>query len=135
MVKISVLVLINSTFADLFAINGLLNPIKSLILQIAKYTTDFTAILIAAIFSSFIACNQTLAIILTKDFGEVLIDDRDKLALYIENTAAVIPGMVPWSIACAVPLASISAPTISVLLCSYLIILPISSLIKSIYSK
>lgn len=51
--------------------------------------------------------------------------DHRQLALYIEDTAIVLAALVPWSIACAVPLDSIGAPTSSLLASSFLYLLPL----------
>ena len=36
-------------------------------------------------------------------------DDREELALDIENSGILIAGLVPWSIACSIPLAMLGA--------------------------
>ena len=65
---------------------------------------------------------------LTEQICRELEPDRKKLAIALENTAAVIPPLIPWSIAGAVPLASIGAPSASLLLACYLYILPLWNL-------
>jgi NhaC family Na+:H+ antiporter len=47
------------------------------------------------------------------------------MANSLENTAVVIAPLIPWSIAGAVPLAAISAPTSCILAACYLYILPV----------
>ena len=37
--------------------------------------------------------------------------DREELALDIENSAILIAGLIPWSIACSIPLAMLGAAT------------------------
>ena len=49
--------------------------------------------------------------------------ETDSKTNYIENTFVVIAPLIPWSIAGAVPLASISAPTSSILMACFLYIL------------
>lgn len=61
--------------------------------------------------------------------------DHRQLALYIEDTAIVLAALVPWSIACAVPLDSIGAPTSSLLASSFLYLLPLWSMLKAAHEK
>jgi len=51
--------------------------------------------------------------------------DPEKMALYLEDTAVVLAPLVPWSIACAVPLTAVGAPAESVLAACFLYLLPI----------
>ena len=66
---------------------------------------------------------------LTYELNHDLVEDRYKLAIYLENTAIVIAPLIPWSIAGAFVLDTVDAPTSSVLYSVYLYILPIYSLI------
>ena len=85
--------------------------------------------------TSIISCNQTLAIMLTHQLCRDTEPDRQQLALYIEDTAIVLAALVPWSIACAVPLDSIGAPASSLLAASFLYMLPLWSMLKAAHEK
>lgn len=43
----------------------------------------------------------------------------------IENTTIVIAALIPWSIACSVPLATIEAPSTAILCACYLYLQPL----------
>lgn len=51
--------------------------------------------------------------------------DRQKMAIDLENTVIVIAPLIPWSIAGAVPIASVGAPAACVLAAFYLWFLPL----------
>ena len=51
--------------------------------------------------------------------------DKKEFALSLENSAVVVAPLIPWSIASAVPLAFIGAPTMSVCAAIYLYLLPV----------
>ena len=54
------------------------------------------------------SCNQTLATMLTCQLTRGLYgDDRQRLALDMEDSVIVTAGLIPWSIAAAVPLAAL----------------------------
>ena len=61
--------------------------------------TAATAVLCAAVF-----CNQAVAVMLTQQITGGCYADRRELAQDIENTAILFAGLIPWSIACAIPL-------------------------------
>lgn len=60
--------------------------------------------------------------------------DRDgqAMAIDLEDTAVVIAPLIPWSIAGALPLATINAPTASLAAACFLYLLPLSRLVVSI---
>jgi len=49
-------------------------------------------------------CNQTVAIMLAEQLLGKAYGNKRELAQDIENTAVLIAGMVPWAIACSIPL-------------------------------
>ena len=76
-----------------------------------------------------VACNQTLTIMLTNELCNHTEADKSKFALYLENSAVLVAPLIPWSIAGGVPLASVEAPTLSIIGAVFLYLLPICSLI------
>ena len=56
----------------------------------------------------------------------------DAMASHLENTAVVIAPLIPWSIAGAVPLATVGAPTACILTACYLYLLPVWNYIAAI---
>ena len=72
-----------------------------------------------------VACNQSLTILLVHQLCRDLRPDPSGLALDLEDTAVVVSPLVPWSIAGAVPLSAVGAPSLSMLLACYLYLLPL----------
>ena len=68
-----------------------------------------------------IACNQTLTIMLCDGVEP----DRERFAIHLEDSAVLVAPLVPWSIAGGVPLASIGAPTASILFACFLYFVPL----------
>ena len=79
----------------------------------------------AAAATALLVCNQSLCIMLTRQMCAGLVPDRESMALDLENTAVLLPALVPWSIACAVPLSTLSAPALSLLAACYLYLVPL----------
>ena len=93
--------------------------------KLGKKITPFGAILTASVLSSAVSCNQTLAIMLTHQLcGQIEMSPKER-AVSLENSAVVIAPLIPWSIAGAVPLASVGAPLSSIALAFYWYLIPI----------
>lgn len=131
MVKVAAIVCISSSYAGIFQGTGLLNGLKSALEKLGARITPFGAILVAAVGTSMIACNQTLAIMLTRQLGSSLEPDARHMALDLENSAVLVAPLIPWSIAGAVPLATIGAPTASLFGAFFLYLVPVCYLISS----
>ena len=123
MVNVALIVALSSSFSGIFQETGMRDGIKEKI-ESAKTRPSVIITLISAV-TCMIACNQTLATMLTHQLCSGLESDRRKMALALENTVIVISALVPWSIAGSVPLTVIGAPILSIAAAFYLFLLPI----------
>lgn len=135
MVNVAAIVCLSASYSGIFQKTGLLDKAKLGISILARATTPYAAVLCTALISAMIACNQALAIMLTHQLCRAAQPDNNKLALYLEDTAVVVAPLIPWSIAGAVPLASIGAPTESIFFACFLYLLPLWQLAASAYAK
>ena len=135
MIKVAVIVCISSAYSGIFQNTGLLEKLKTSIQKFAGKTTSFTAILVTSVLTGLLACNQTLTIMLTNQLTDSTEKDKSQFAIALENSAVVVAPLIPWSIAGAVPLASINAPILSVVFACFLYLLPLCELIKSVIHK
>ncbi len=125
MLKPAAIVLLSSSYSGIFEGTGLLSGVKKYIHVLARRINPFGAYILTSVFTTMISCNQSLAILLTHQLcGDTMETKEDKM-LSLENSAVIISPLIPWSIAGAVPLAAISAPTSSIWCASYLFIVPI----------
>ena len=86
--------------------------LKNGVEKISKKALPFTAILLTAITTALISCNQVLTVILTKQLCANIQPDKQKMAIDLENSSILIPALIPWSIAGAVPIANRWCPSI-----------------------
>jgi len=109
MVSGCVLVMISSTFSGIFAATGMLQSVEDFLSKLVDKVGVFTATMLTGIGTNIIACNQTLSIIITEQLiGPVYNKrglSRTELAMNISNTTVMIAGLIPWNIACAMPIA------------------------------
>ena len=125
MVKVFCIVCLSSCYSGMFNGTGLLEGFRGSLNRLSKKILPFGSILITSVITVMISCNQTLAIMLTHQLCMDAEPDPETMASHLENTAVVIAPLIPWSIAGAVPLATVGAPTISILTACYLYLLPV----------
>lgn len=125
MLVVFCIVCISYSYSGMFKGTGFLNKIENIISKLNDKLSSFGTLILTSIIAGSIACNQTLTIMLTEQICSSNNLDKQKFAIDLENTAVVIAPIIPWSIAGAVPLATIDAPTKSILLAFYLFLLPI----------
>ena len=135
MLRVAGIVCLSSSFSGIYTKTGLLEGIRHSIEKLADKTTSFAATLVTATVASMVACNQTLAIMLTKQLCGTLTDGKAQCAIDLEDTAVVIAPLVPWCIAGAVPLATIEAPVSALLAACYLYLLPLWRLAMSMRQR
>lgn len=129
MLRTSAIVCLSATYSGLFEGTGLLNNLKSTVEKLSKKTTPYFGVLSASLFYSLIGFNQTLPVMLTHQLCRDVMPDREKLAVTLENTAILIPPLVPWSIAGSVPLFTVGAGLSSIPYAFFLYLVPIWCLI------
>ena len=130
MIRVGLIVCISSSYSGIFKATGLLDPMKEIISRRASRGRAFPIILLTSIVTSVVACNQTLATILTKQLCDTAQPDLQQLAVDMENSVIIISPLIPWCIAGAVPLATVGAPQIALLASCYLYLVPLWNLVK-----
>ncbi|MBR4869899.1 MAG: sodium:proton antiporter, partial [Oscillospiraceae bacterium] len=119
------IVCLSSTYAGIFQGTGFLKGIQSHIRALSQKLTPYGSVLFTAIVTSLISYNQTLATMLTHQLCQSEVEEEERMAIFLENTVVVIAPLVPWSVAGAVPLASVGAPTAAIFAACYLYLLPL----------
>lgn len=134
MVKVFCIVCLSSCYSGMFNGTGLLEIFRDGLNRLSRKITPFGSILVTSIITIMVSCNQALAIMLTHQLCTDTEPDPETMASHLENTTVVIAPLIPWSIAGAVPLATIGAPTASILAACYLYLLPIWNYLTAIFS-
>lgn len=129
MLKVGAIVCISSSYSGIFQATGILNGFQKMVCLLANRTKPYFAVLVTSILTSVMACNQTLAIMLTGQLCSRTEPDKLRFANNLEDSAVIIAPLVPWSIACAVPLTAAGAPGYSVLFAVLLYLLPLCDLV------
>lgn len=127
MLKLIIVVIISLTYAGLFRGTGILEKLHAGITHLSKKVSPFGCVVLTAIATCALACNQTLSIVLTNEICTGVMPDEKRRAIAIENTSVIIAPLVPWTVASLVPLGAIGAPTSSILFACFLYLVPLLS--------
>ena len=125
MVKVFCIVCLSSCYSGMFNGTGLLEGFRSGLNKLSDKILPFGSILLTSIITVMVSCNQALAIMLTHQLCVDTEPDPETMASHMENTVVVVAPLIPWSIAGAVPLATVGAPTACILTACYLYLLPV----------
>ena len=131
MIRVGCIVCLSSSYSGIFRKTGLLDLLQEMILRLSKKATSFAVTLPTAILLAMVSCNQALTIMLSHQLCSPTEKDQARFAIDLENSAVVIAPLVPWSVACALPLTTIGAPSAAVLGACYLYLLPLWTLLSS----
>lgn len=132
MLNVMVIIFLSSSFSGIFEGTKMLDPTQAKFKELSLKIGVLPTTVITAILGSAIACNQMLSIIMTRQLLDGIYKENDisddKFALDIANSA-IAAGMIPWSIACSVPLATLSADASAIPFFFFLYLTPIFAII------
>ena len=131
MLNVGLIVAISSSYSGIFKETKMLVLMKKYLKEFSEKTSNYFIIFLSSIISGAIACNQSLGIILTYELCEEL-EDKQNMAIILENTIVLLAGLIPWNIAMAVPLKTIDIGLMSGLFAFYLYFLPLWNLFLGI---
>lgn len=135
MLNVCIIICLSSSYSGIFENTKLLSGVGRLLEKLAHRTTREIAFTIASILSCMIACNQTLATLLTEQLTRPIVPDERERASWLEDTVIIIAPLVPWTIAAGVPLAILGADSRSILYACYLYLIPLWLILRSLYRK
>jgi len=98
-----VLILLTALYSGILQGIHVLEPISEKLLAMAGKLGRYPTTLLTSLGASALFCNQTIAVMLTEQLLHDGYEDREEMAMDIENTAIMIAGLVPWSIASSAP--------------------------------
>ena len=135
MVKSMAIVGLSSSYSGIFRNTKLLAGMKTGLQRLAEKVTPFGSMIVTSLVTGGIACNQTLCVLMTHQLCEDMEPDGKELAMALENSAILLCGLIPWSIAGGVPLASAGAPITGMLAAFYLYLVPLYTFVRKLAAR
>lgn len=130
MVEICLIVCISAMLSVVLKASG----VEKMLLPVIKKVRDHFGLSAVAtmliFFANGIFCNQTVPLYLADTCLGDLYDERQRMTVDFSD-ANILSGLIPWNIACSVPLALIGADIGCLPLAFFLYLAPLSNMIKS----
>ena len=135
MLEICGILMLSCSYGTIFEGTGLISAVNEKICAVAEKIGRFPAMLLLGTITPVVFCNQTVATIMQSNLSNGLYGDSDEernsKMIDIENSVILVAGLIPWCIACSVPLAMLNADARAVPAGFYLWLVPLWWLIKS----
>ena len=134
MLNVGLIVAISSSYSGIFKETKMLVILKEYLKEYSKKTSNYLVIFLSSIISGAIACNQSLGIILSYELCEEL-ENKQNMAIILENTIVLLAALIPWNTAMVVPLKTIDIGLMSGFFAFYLYFLPLWNLFLGIIKE
>ena len=129
MFNVICIVFLSGTFSGVFEGTHMLDGIQDKIGLAARKIGLFGTMTATSVATTGVFCNQTIATILNAQMLSRVYDDfgatRSELAMDISNSVVMIAGLIPWSVACAVPLQMLGVSIAAIPYCLLLWLTPV----------
>ena len=129
MLEIMCILLLSSGCAGIFEGTGMLSGVEDALGKLSARIGRFPAMIAVSLGVACVFCNQTIGIIMCRQcMGKNYADTpegRTEMMLDIENSVVTICGLVPWCIACSVPLGMLGCDARSLIFAAYLYLTPL----------
>ena len=132
MLEVSAILLISGTYGGIFRETGLLSGLTDGLKILAAKLGRYPAMLLVSLGICAVFCNQTISTIMLSQLSEPLYgpEERTEKMLDMENSVILTAGLVPWCIACSVPLGMLDVGAKTLLYAFYPWLLPVCFLVK-----
>ena len=123
------IVFLSCAYAGIFSGTGLLDPLKARAGELARRVGRVPAQCITGLCCGGLFCNQTVAIVMNQEIMARYYEENslsgEEMARDIGNTVLNLVGMIPWCIACSVPLANMGGTPAAIPFAVFLYLVPL----------
>jgi len=129
MVNSVCIVFLSCAYAGIFSGTGILDPLKQKAGSLAHRIGRIPAQCVVGLCTGGLFCNQTVAIVMNQEIMERYYKESElsgsDMARDIGNTVLNLVGMIPWAIACSVPLANMGGSVAAIPYAVFLYLVPL----------
>lgn len=120
-----VIVTLTGLYSGILEGTGSLKPLDRQVHKLADRTGDLPAMMVVAAGVAGVLCNQAVTIMMSQQLMGSRYENKEELAMDIENSGILIAGLIPWSIACSIPLSMLGSDYRAILFAFLLWLIPI----------
>lgn len=106
-----VVVALTGLFSGILEGTDSIRPLTTQAGRLADKVGNFPAMIVVSALAAGTLCNQVVATMMSQQLLGHRYENKDALAQDISNSALLIAGIIPWSIACSTPLEMMGAST------------------------
>lgn len=125
MVTPAVLVFVTGLLAGLLEGIGVLHGAEKLVERLTARWGRFAATLVVSLGAAMIFCNQSVVVVMGNQLLHRSYQDRNEQAVDMENSGIVLSALIPWNIACSIPLVMLDVDVRAVPYAVLLYVLPL----------
>ena len=129
MLEIVIILIISCAYSGIFTRTNMLNSLLVFIQKGCTKMGRYAMTFIISLLSGIVFCNQTIATLICSDLlTKPYLNtggSREELAIDMENTVIVLVGLIPWCLACTVPLTFFNVGMSTLLWALYLYLVPL----------
>ena len=133
------IVFLSCSYAGIFNGTGILDPLKEKAGVLAEKIGRVPAQCVVGLCTGGLFCNQTVAIVMNRQIMERHYADHglseQDMARDVGNTVLNLVGMIPWAIACSVPLANMGGDFRSIPFGVFLYLVPVCAWLGQLAEK
>lgn len=134
-----VIVFLSCAYASIFTGTDMLAPLQAKIAPLARQRGRILCHIGVGLCAASLLCNQVGSIVMNHQILAGHYEEhglsKEEMARDIGNTVLVLVGLVPWCIACSVPLAMMGSGPQAIPFAVYLYLLPIAALMREMKDK
>lgn len=129
MIEVVCIIIISSTYSGIFNGTKMLSELQDKVDRIINKIGRFPSTVFISLIAISVFCNQTIASMMCNDIVKksYLEDENNsvELAIDLENSVILLSGVVPWALACSLPLKFLQVGYEAVPWAVYLFLVPI----------
>lgn len=137
MLDVAIIVVLSCAYSGLFSGTGFLDPVTEKMGGLIDRIGLFATHVLLSLGTCMLFCNQTVGTVLSAQLTREEYRRRDlppmEMAANIGNSVINLAGLVPWAIACSVPLATMGVGLSMLPFACYLYLLPLCCWAKEIW--
>ncbi len=135
MLDVCAILAVSSTYSGIFKLSGLLDNVKRFLSARIQRLGPALVMLISGVVSGVVFCNQTIAILMCASILGPAYQEHglsgERLALDIGCTTVDVCGLIPWCLACSVPLSVMNVGAGALPFAFLLYLLPLSHVVRN----